>query len=324
MRVRFTGTGEFAVSRSGSLVFLPGGGGTGADESLVLADRRGGTEELRPGLAEYEAVQLSPDGNLAAVAIGDGSQLDVWIYDIQQGTTTRLTFEGGRSPVWTPDGERVVFSWGNQSGWELYAKRADGSGQVDTLLSAAGALFPNAFTADGRELVFTRQDPATTDIWVLPLHGSGEPRPYLQGPFWERHPALSPDDRWLAYVSDESGRPEVYVSGFPERGRKWQVSTDGGSNPIWSPDGRELFYVNTAAEMVVAAVDVQQSFEVKSRTTLFDVSFDLGFQNIRHDLHPDGERFAAVLEPGSEATGPPRMVVILNWLEEVRRVRGER
>jgi hypothetical protein len=318
--VRGNGTGEFDVSRSGALVFLPGGGAAGGNESLVFVDRRGAVEQIRPGLANYEDPVLSPDGSRVAVTIFDGSEADVWIYDIEQGTTTRLTVEGGQAARWTPDGERIVFTSNRSGDWALYLKRSDFSGPAELLYRPrAGYLDAGAFTSDGRELAFAVFD-STFVIRVLSLEDSGRIREYVGDQFTKVQPALSPDDAWMAYVGNETGRNEVYVSAFPEPGRKIQISTDGGLQPVWSPDGRELFYLDGAERMTVATVERSPTFRVTSRTSLFETAFDTRYPHVSISAHPDGERFAALQVGSAEGGVVPELVVILNWYEEVRRM----
>ncbi len=319
VNVRGNGTGEFDVSRSGSLVFLPGGGATGGNESLVFVDRGGAVDEIRPGLANYEDPALSPDGSRVAVTINDGSELDIWIYDIEQGTTTRLTFGGGQYPRWTPDGERVVFSSNRTGSWEVYSKSSDFSGPAESVFGFGGFIAPNAVTSDGQYLVATVFD-STLGLRVISLVDSGDARTYAHAQFNHREAALSPDDAWLAYVTNETGRSEVYVSGFPEPGRKVQVSTNGGAEPMWSPDGRELFFLDGAQEMTVATVELSPTFRVTSRASLFETAFDTRFPQVSISLHPDGERFAALRVGTAEFGAAPELVVILNWYEEVRRM----
>jgi serine/threonine-protein kinase len=192
---------------------------------------------------------------------------------------------------------------------------ADGSDSAETLLAPELGQFPLAFTPDGRTLVLQRRHPVTSwGIWMLPLDGERRPRPYLRGPSDEHSAALSPDGRWLAYVSNQSGQDEAYVRPFAERGSPVQISSGGGREPRWAPSGRELFYRNQQG-LVAAAVGASPPLRVGRRTVLFDdkpyLSHTVG---AAYDVHPDGRRFLMVRR-GSES---PHVVVVLNWLDQVR------
>ena len=235
---------HFSSSSSVALVYAPDAASSGAS-TLAWVDRQGHVTPLSADPAVYLTPRLSPEGDRVAVAIGQ----DVWVYYIEQGTRTRLTFDGETNgdPVWSPDGSRIVFrSRKDASDFDTYRMRADGSGEVEPLLVVPEiAHNPHSVSPDGKLLAFYEWVPAAhrdRDIWLLPLEGEQAPEPFAVTPFNERSPSFSPDGRFLAYVSDESGQDEVYVQRVSGPGGKVPVSTAGGREPVWSRDGKELFY----------------------------------------------------------------------------------
>ena len=320
--VKPTGLAEFGLSRTGSLVYLTvAAAGRGV---VVMVDRNGEERSLIELPDVFYSPRFSPDGTRLALGIGQplfASQ--VWIYEMAQGTLTPLTFEGNNMyPVWSWDGERVAFASDRAGLVDLHWRPADGSGIAASLLTAYGMEHPASWSRDGRYLIYRQHRPVTGwDIWVLPLEGDREPWAFTQtSAHVERSAVLSPDGRWLAYVSDLSGRNEVYVNSFPEPGGRRQVSLDGGTEPVWSPDGRELFYRNGPA-LLVAAVETTPDFRVRSRQLLFQRPYAEWVDHSNYDVHPDGERFV-MMKPVEEEASSARLVVVLNWFEELRRRSG--
>ena len=196
----------------------------------------------------------------------------------------------------------------------LYVKPADGSGEAKHLLASEHADFAFSWSQYEDELTFTRLNPDSgLDIWVLPLEDGEEPRPFRSTPFRELDPAFSPDGSWVAYVSDESGRNEVYVQPREGSGRKWQVSTDGGDRPRWAPSGRELFYFNGGTLMSVS-INFDPDFQVGRPTPLFERPNLLDY-----DIFPDGQRFV-IVESSEKEGGETQLAVILNWFDELKRL----
>ncbi len=308
--VGISGASKLGVSRVGTMAYAPV---PFADRTLVTVSRSGAAERVPVRPAGFVTTRFSPDGRFIATNIlpNDGEQPDLWVVDLSTNTLLRLTFDNGSvSPVWSSDGRRIAFSTkpgAQRFGWTVMSIPADGSDSAKTILTAAWGQFPQAFTPGGRGLVLVRRHPATgRDIWTLELEDSN-PKPFLAGPADEHSPALSPDGRWLAYVSDETGQNEVYVRAFPSGSGPTQVSLDGGVDPRWGPASREVFYRNEQG-LTAATIALSPSLRVLSREVLFDDE-----PYLFYDVHPDGGRFLMV-QHGSQS---PHVVVVLNWLSEL-------
>ena len=314
-----TGSAFYALSKDGSLAYLRGGP-MSAERKLVWVDREGNAKSLREGPGAYVFPRLSPDGSKLAVTI-QASNDDVWIYDLARDTLTRLTVEAsedGWSLAWTPRGDRLTFNSDRAGGMSLFWKPVDGSGLAEQLTTSEYVQFPHSWSPDGNWLVFTEYHPVTkADLWVLPNEDEQKPQPWLQTPSEEFAARFSPDGRSVAYVSDESGRYEVYVRPFPGPGEKWQISTQGGVEPVWSRDGQELFYRNEDRLMAVD-VTVPPAFRAGKPQLLFEGQYQshLGLPN--YDVSTDGQRFV-MIQPGQE-TALRHINVVLNWSEELKRI----
>ena len=315
------GETPFSVSESGSLVYVPGPASV-SERTLVWVDRQGGVEPLAAHPRHYDNPRLSPDGRRLAVQIGESGSSDIWIYDIPRGTLTRLTAEGYNfGPLWTPDGKRVTFGSSRGGGpLNLFWKPADGSGPKEQLTESGRFQVPSSWSPDGQVLAFFERHPtAGWGIWVLPLQGERKPRPFLQNRFGERGAVFSPDGHWLAYISNESGRREVYVQAYPGAGGKWQISTEGGNGPVWAKNGRELFYRNGNKVMAVA-ITTKPTFRAGTPTLLFDGQYvQSGPGRADYDITTDGRRFLMVKED-KPREGPRQINVVLNWFEELKRL----
>ena len=320
-----TGAAQFALSRSGSLAYLPSDVAREDPRTLVWVDRQGVVEPVTTTRREYRSPRLSHGGDRLVVTIGPLLEADVWVLDLTRDTLTRLTFNGGVAPIWTPDDQRVTYNGRVTPARRGIAwKPVDGSGPEETLvaaddLAANGNMVPFSWSPDARTLVFRqrREGGAADDIGVLFMEGDRKPELLSETVFAEAHPVLSPDGRWLAYTFDESGRREVYVRSFLEPGR-WQISTEGGTEPRWNPDGNELFY-RRGEEMWAVAVTTEPSFQPGRPTLLFEGSFEPRGTFHNYDVSPDGKRFVMVQREEASASAPDRLHVVLHWLDELER-----
>jgi serine/threonine-protein kinase len=313
------GVSYFAVSDSGTLAYLPGTseGGT----RLVWVDSAGVVSPIGDRGGSHLMPRISPSGGSVALTVGRELGLRVIeILDLDRGSQRRLTFEGSNGmPVWSPDARRIVFSSSRDGGWNLYWRAADGSGEATRLLASENEIWPYDFSPDGKALAYWEIDPETgRDIWILPLEGEQTPIPFLVTRYNERAPVFSPDGRWMTYISDESGRDEVYVRPYPGPGGQTTVSTEGGVEPIWAPNGRRLFYRN-ADRMMVASVETEPTFSVSKPTILFEGRYERGVTgNLSYDVAPEGDRFLMIQPRGVRAKASFR--VVLNWFDDVRRL----
>jgi len=320
-----SGFAQMDFSRSGTLVYERG---TPAGEILVWLDGNGHTQTLRATSAEYSGPpRFSPDGRRLAISVAESGKVAIWVYDWERDTMTRLTFtEGGYDyyPVWSPDGKHILFGSGTRGEAEsLYWMRADGAGEAVRLTNSKNRQTPFSISPDGKRLAFAELSPHTNwDLWTLAIDDggsdhpkSGKPEPFLQTVSDERWPMISHDGQWLAYGSDESGRFEVYVRRFPGPGGKWQISTGGGERPIWSKNGRELFYRSNEG-MMAASYTASGAAFVAGKPRIWAGKNDL---SVDYDLAPDGKRFAVVEAAMPEQAGAVQLTFLLNFFDELRR-----
>jgi len=305
---------QFDISTSGVLAYAPGTGRP-REFSLVWVDRSGVSSLINDLPRGYEDLHLSPDGRSVVATIeeaGAGVPAHVWLADVGRGTLTRLTFDGfSRDPVWAPDGKSIVFgSKRGEDKFGLYLQRLDGRSPAELLWGSPVPFWPDpqSWTPDGRVVVFTTKGTDThDDIWTVSLDDR-QARPWLQTPATEWAGRLSPDGRWMAYNSNESGRDEVYVRPFPDPGVKRLVSEGGGTNPIWSRDGRELFY-RRGGEFFVVAVETSGGFTVGKAASMFSGRYRWSGRDF--DVSPDGKRF--VMMRSDEARTSNTIKLLLNW-----------
>ncbi len=311
--VQITGKAAFTTSDNGVLAYREGGGA--AALTLVWVSRNGTEQRIMAPAHNYVIPRLSPDGKRLAVGIEE-AEGQIWIYDLSRDALTRLTFEGTGNvdPVWTPDGKRIVFK-GNRN--RLFWQPADGSGAAEELTSSelSANNVPGSWSPDGQELVLT-EDRVVRKIWILSLKDR-KPRLFEEGPLYETAPRFSPDGHWIAYASNESGRYEIYVRPYPGPGGKWQVSTEGGTEPVWNPKGRELFF-RDGQKMMAADYSAQSTFSAGKPKMLFEgpyLTTPRSFPD--YDVSPDGQRFLMLKAP-EQAQAPAPINVVLNWTEELK------
>jgi Tol biopolymer transport system component len=283
------------------------------EAALQWVDRNGAAAPVTSARRAFRALQLSPDGGRLAVHVEEPNGNDLWLLDIARQDWTRLTFaKDNLSPVWSPDGARMAFTSNRNGYYNLYLIAADGGG-VERLTTSVSWQFPSSWSPDGRVLLSTDSNPDTGfDIWEVPVDGSSRPRPLVVAPLRQSDTRFSPDGRWLAYESAESGRAEVYVR--PHRGsdRRWTISTEGGSVPLWSQMGREIVYMNGTK---ILAVPVATTPTFKAGVPV--VLFDRGKRVHGYDVTPDGQRFVIAEDAETE---PERLQIVFipDWFQELK------
>ena len=316
--VKSSGAADFSISDNGRLVYVAGGAGGGAARTLGWVDREGQMTPVIEGAA-IEMPRLSPDGTRVAFAMDSAGGMSIWIRDLERGSDTRLTVAGNnRRPAWTPDGATVTFASDRAGVYDVYSKPADGSGGAELLMQPRNTKVPGSWSPDGRTLVYYEVGSSGTgrDIWTFPV--GGDPAPFLDTQFDERAPHLSPDGHWVAYVSDQAGEDRVYVQPFPEGGRVIPISTGGGIEPVWSRDGRELFY-RDGNQLLVVGVATEPEFSVERPTVLFEEPYEadpVALGNPNYDVSLDGQHFLMVGSSGVDDTAT--LTVVLNWFEELK------
>jgi len=324
------GGGQYSFSRNGTLVWIPASDlipitpefsstvsfPKVAESSLLWVDRQGNTQPVLASPRGYWAPSFSPSGKHLAITI----ELDIFILELYRGALTRFTFEGrNHIPVWTPDGKRLTFSSAREEHPNIFWKMADGSGDAERLLTSKQHQDPGSWSPDGKILAYAELHPETNwDIWLLQLENQNQPEPFLQTNFNEYHPMISPDGQWLAYTSDESGQPEVYVRPFLAGGGKWLISTEGGHEPLWARNGSELFYRNTGKLMAVT-IETGSTFIAGRPRLLFqreDEPSEMNpFGSPNYDVSPDGRFLIIKPNPSSPST---QINFTLNWFEDLK------
>ena len=309
-----SGTMDYAFSGDGTLVYIPA---RSLASTLVWVDRQGNNQPLTDIQRAFNAPQLSPDGRRVAVEIGNTTAANIWIYDIARGTLTPLTFDGVNiSPVWAPDGTRLAFTSDRAGSPNLFWMQADGTGEVEQLSTSSERPVPFSWSPDGILAYYQSIGGVGGDIWVLPLDGKRKPREFLATQFFEVTPMFSPDDRWIAFQSNRSGQMEVYVTPYPGPGGMMQISTDGGINPHWSPNGKELFY-RIQDKMMAVSIQTEPTFKAETPRLLFEGgAYARGVGRGRYDVDSQG-RFL-MMKAEQQTAG--QINVVLNWFEELKRL----
>ena len=310
---------DFSVSETGTLSYQIGS----YNSQLTWFDRTGKKLGTAGNATSFSHMALSPDANSAALGLvdADGRDSDVWIYDFKRGTSIRLTVDpaGDGTPVWSPDGTKVVFgSSRNTVGYvNLYVKAANGTGEEQLLLQSSSSQFATSWSKDGHFLLFENWI-GKAEIWMLSMVGDPGPKPLLKSSLFNQTQAVfSPDGKFISYTSDESGHPEVYVQRFPITSDKWPISSGGGFQPKWRADGKELFYLDEENRMMAVDIKAGSTFESGIPHLLFDASAlkYLGGNNFA--VTPDGQRFLLGLSVEAEQSAP--MTVVLNWTEGLKK-----
>ncbi len=316
-----TGKTSFSVSQNGILAYQTGAGSQGV--GLVWYGREGKKTSTVKQFSVYNDVRISPDGKRIATAKVDlkTGKADVWLHEIDRDIWTRFTFDpsNDRWPLWSPDGSKIVFSSERKNRYDLSQRASSGAGIEELLLGSNHGKFATDWSRDGAFLAYTDDDPKTGwDIWILPMSGEGKPFPFLQTPFDEGRATFSPDGRWIAYQSDESGATEVYIRPFPGPGGKFQISATGGSRPHWRRDGKELFYLTPEYKIIAADIELDATtVKVGGVTPLVNfIPFAGGNRDI-YDVTGDGKRFL-VVSPGDDEGSSP-ITLVVNWPGEIKK-----
>ena len=323
------GSAQLDFSQNGTLIYRSGGA-VGGLLTVTWLDGAGKAQPLLAKPGAYGRPSLSPDGQRLALEVSDGSGADSWVYDWQRDTMTRLTFTGTvGNPIWSPDGQYIAF---RAVGEGMSVIRSDGSGKPQPLTQSKNFQVPWSFAPDGKRLAFLEVDSKTSaDLWTVPLESdnaglrAGKPEVFLQTLAIELAPSFSPDGRWMAYSSDESGSAQVYVRAFPDKGGKWEISNSGGGYPMWSRNGHDLFFETLDNHIMVAAYAVKgDSFVVDKPRVWSEKQLGGGgmlnaAKNV--DLAPDGKRIIALMPvETAEAQKAQNQVIFLeNFFDEVRR-----
>ncbi len=310
------GAAYFSTSADGSLAYAPGGL-RGINATLVWVDRKGTAQSLPAPSRGYDTPRISPDGQRVAVGINDTNP-GLWIYDLSRGSLTRLIEAGVISPypLWTPDGKRLTFKAPIGDPFNIYWMPADGSGAPERLTAGESIVWPGGWSPDARLLTFSSLDPKSVGIWILKLEGNRKPEPFARTQNGAVGGIFSPDGRWIAYISSESGRQEIQVQPYPGPGGKWQISTDGGGQPVWNRNGRELFY-RSGDKMMVVDITTQPAFSAGKPRMLFEGRYLSGGSPLaNYDVSADGQRFLMI--KASEEAPPTQINIVLNWFEELK------
>ena len=305
-----------AVSGNGALAYVRSGGMS----QVMSVDERGVARVLLEERRAYSHPRLSPDGRRIAFDVGRTQGSDIWVYDLSSRAFDKVTNAGvSDRPEWTPDGKKLLYSSNRQDGhYALWWQLADGSAPAELIYSAGDGIREGVATPDGQAVIYRVDTPRTNrDVFLLPLTGARTPVPLLTSPADELMPRVSPDGKWLAYVSDESGMSEVYVRPLSGGGRV-TVSVGGGMEPLWSPDGRRIFYRSGPA-LAAASITTSPSLAVTATQTLFQGDYEAHPYHPNFDVGHDGKSFIMLKSAEDER----RLVLVLNWVQELRQKTGD-
>ncbi|HEV8588252.1 MAG TPA: protein kinase [Pyrinomonadaceae bacterium] len=303
---------HFSVSENGTIVFWKG---SDVGRQLAWFDRSGKQIATVGPPGTYNDIMLSPDEKHAAMQKIDGGNSDIWIMDLVRGAPLRFTFSAASddNPSWSPDGNLLIHTSTSEGKTTFFRKNSNGSGNEERLYETTSGIDDGTdWSGDGKNLLFeTIGEKTLSDVWVLPLDGTSNAHPLLQSEFSEFHPRCSPDGRWIAYASSESGRTEIYIQSFPPAGGKWQVSTTGGAQPRWRRDGKELYFMTPERTLMAVDVKLGATFEMGTPKPLFQTSVSSFESPNRYDVSADGQRF--LVNSSINETSRTPIVVIVNW-----------
>lgn len=318
------GTAVYAFSNDGQLVYLEGVETQDGPTSRVLVwvDQEG-NEQAIPEQRDFRLPAVSPDERQLAVVVAENGNGDIWTYDLARNALSRLTVDSANDsyPLWTPNGERIVFSSDRRDGGGLWWREANGTGQAEPLITGIENARPYAFTPDGVQLVYE----AAGDLFLFTLDVDTSPQPLIQTEFNERKADISSDGRWIAYESDETGQPEIYVRPFPDvETGKWQISNEGGQWPKWSANGRELFFrvfSNPDSSVWAVRVDAENDFQYEPPNELLTGNYRGAGGQGAFDISNDGSRFILIKDTDNSAVlDQTLLVAVENWFEELKRL----
>jgi eukaryotic-like serine/threonine-protein kinase len=318
--------GEFALAEDGTLVYHAGG--PTPNNTLVWVDRQGREEPLGAPPRRYTYPRISPDGTRVAIDMQGPTDRDIWIWDIHRRTLERFTVDPAGNPLvaWSRDGKKLAFGSDRFGVSNLFMQSADGSGEPQRLLVSDRLQMPLTFAPDGRLLFSADVAGRGRDILALSMDGSRRVEPILHTVANDLTSEVSPDGRWIVYDSDETGQWEVYVRPYPQAysAGRWQISSEGGRQPMWSADGRELYYRDFDGAMWALPVALRPTFKPGAAVRLFGSEAYSGRGRLMgartYDLSPDGRRFLMIKQdPGVVGSGTPSLIVVLNWFEELKR-----
>jgi serine/threonine-protein kinase len=328
--VNINGASDFAIANDGTLVYVDASVATSnAPRTLVWVDRSGKEESIAAPPRAYTYPRISPDGTRVALAIAD-QDADIWVWDLRRGTLTRLTFDAGLDsyPVWTPDSTRLIHNSARDATTQnLWWRPADGTGAAERLTSSANAQQGSGVTPDGRQAIFHEITPMGRDLFTVSLDGSRHKSVILATAFDEHNGVVSPNGRWIAYESDSSGGFEIYVRTFPDTSAgQWQVSSAGGTRPVWSQNGQELFFLDPRGALMHVLVHSAASWSAETPAKLLEPRYFIASGNAGrpYDVAPDGSRFLMIKQVADDAEPSPEIVVVQHWTDELRHLVPER
>ena len=304
---------NYMFSDDGSLVFVQGKEAT-KKRKLLSVNRKGEFQPIVEQLDDFYWPKFSPDETKLVMSIGQEEHAHIWINDFDQGNLSQLTFEGNNNQaIWTPDGKRITFSSNRNGHWNLYWQAMDSSGYAEQLTTGNNKKWPTSWSPDGKVLAFCQDQPdSSLDIWILQMDEEPEPQPFLKTQHREHQAMFSPDGLWIAYTSDQSGRDEIYVQSYPNKGATVKISDEGGRWPMWHPNGRQLFYRHQGKLMAVS-IESKPEFKIGTPKELFELYSRDGY----YDLSSKGDRFLLVAEESQPSI--THLKVVLNWFQELNR-----